>query len=109
MIDVMVPEPLVGRAAVSDLRSRRRRRRLGDLEWGDLAYRVYTTSLGTLVIAVLLSSWVGDNRVTGPTAQQVLSDGPAYAGLALAAMFLIGVRSGSRVDRSPWNRPMCST
>jgi len=96
MIDVMVPEPLVGRAAVSDLRSRRRRRRLGDLEWGDLAYRVYTTSLGTLVIAVLLSSWVGDNRVTGPTAQQVLTDGPAYAGLALAAMFLIGVRSGSR-------------
>ena len=81
---------------MSDLRSRRRRRRLGDLEWGDLAYRVYTTSLGTLVIAVLLSSWVGDNRVTGPTAQQVLTDGPAYAGLALAAMFLIGVRSGSR-------------
>ena len=49
--------------AVSELRATRRRRRLGDTEWGDLAYRVYTTAFFCLVITIMLSGVVGDSPV----------------------------------------------
>lgn len=78
------------------MRSLRRRRRLGNVAWGDLAYRVYTTGLGTIVLVVFASGLVGDSRLT-PTATEALIDaGPQWVGLMVAAMILIGTRSGAR-------------
>lgn len=81
---------------VAELRSTRRRRRLGDTEWGELAYRVYTTAFFVLVVIIMISGAVGDRPVSAQTVVQVRDQGPAWAGLALAAMLLAAVRSGSR-------------
>ena len=88
--------PLLTAQVVADLRSTRRRRRLGDTEWGELAYRVYTTAFFVLVVVIMISGAVGDEPVSGQTVVQVRDRGPAWAGLALAAMLLAAVRSGSR-------------
>ena len=36
---------------------------MGNVAWGDLAYRVYTTALAVLVLTVFASGLVGDQRV----------------------------------------------
>lgn len=82
--------------AVAALRAVRRRRRLGDTEWGDLAYRVYTTAFFCLVVLIMLSGWVGDSRASDATVARVAAEGPAWAGLLVAVMLLGGIRSGSR-------------
>jgi len=83
-------------SGLDDLRAARRRRRIGDMAWGDLAYRVYTTTLAVLVFAVFASGWVGDQEVSTAAARTVERLGPAWAGLAAAVIVLIGVRSGTR-------------
>lgn len=90
------PSPEVAYRAVSDLRRARRTRRLAGASWGDLAYRAYTTALATLVAVVFLSGVVGDD-VLGPAAiDQLVADGPAWAGVIVALVVLAGVRSGAR-------------
>lgn len=83
-------------AAAQEMRAARRRRRLGTVAWGDLAYRVYTTALAALVLAVFASGLVGDEVVSSAAADAARRQGPAWAGLAVAVMLLAGVRSGSR-------------
>lgn len=82
--------------AASDLRAARRRRRLGDTEWGELAYRVYTTTFFCLVVGIMLSGMVGDSPVDRSTVADVAADGPAWIGLLFASVVLLAVRSGSR-------------
>ena len=82
--------------ALDDMRRARRRRRIGDVAWGDLAYRVYTTSLAVLVFAIFASGWVGDTEVSVSATETVRRMGPVWAGLAAAVALLIGVRSGTR-------------
>ena len=96
VLDDLEVEVAGGREAVSDMRATRRRRRLGDVSWGDLAYRVYTTTLVTLVLAVLVSSYIGDRRVGASTVAQFRADAPSWAGLVVAIVILMMVRSGSR-------------
>lgn len=81
---------------VSDLRSTRRRRRLGNTEWGELAYRVYTTAFFVLVVVIMVSGAVGDRPASEQAVAQVRDRGPAWAGLLFASMLLAAVRSGSR-------------
>ena len=83
-------------AAMDDLRSARRRRRIGDVAWGDLAYRVYTTALACLVFAVFASGWVGDSELASSSVRSVQESGPIWAGLFVAVSLLLGVRSGTR-------------
>ncbi len=54
------PPSVATHEVVTALRTARRRRRLGDTHWGDLAYRVYTTALTCIVVAMMLSGWIGD-------------------------------------------------
>lgn len=82
--------------AIVDLRAARRRRRLGDTHWGDLAYRVYTTALFCIVVAMMLSGWVGDGEVDPATEASVAEWGPSWAGLLLALTLVMAVRSGRR-------------
>lgn len=66
------------------------------MAWGDLAYRVYTTALAALVLAVFASGFVGDREVDTATAADVRHTGAAWAGLAVGIAVLSAVRSGSR-------------
>ncbi|MGB6057704.1 MAG: hypothetical protein WBF71_05520 [Microthrixaceae bacterium] len=86
----------VARVAVDDLRRTRRHRRIGDVAWGDLAYRVYTTTLGCIVFAIFASGWVGDHELSAAATADVVRLGPAWAGLGAAIAVLFGLRSGSR-------------
>jgi hypothetical protein len=81
---------------VAELRATRRRRRLGDTQWGDLAYRVYTTALFCLVVAMMLAGWVGDQELTAQAAAQVADEAPGWLGLLVAVVLVAGVRSGGR-------------
>lgn len=69
---------------------------MGDVAWGDLAYRVYTTALAVLVLTVFASGLVGDDRLDAAQTDTVAQQGPVWAGLLLAAAVTLGVRSGLR-------------
>ena len=69
---------------------------MGNVAWGDLAYRVYTTALAVLVLTVFASGLVGDQRLTPAQAASVADKGPIWAGLIMAVALFIGVRSGVR-------------
>ncbi|MEX0768707.1 MAG: hypothetical protein WD029_09565 [Microthrixaceae bacterium] len=89
-------DPNLCAEAMDQMRGARRRRRIGDVAWGDLAYRVYTTALACLVFAVFASGWVGDSELTQSSASSVKEFGPIWAGLFVAVSILLGVRSGTR-------------
>jgi hypothetical protein len=95
-LEVVEVDPDEVAAALDEMRGARRHRRIGDVAWGDLAYRVYTTTLACLVFAVFASGWVGDHEVSAAAQHTVRDLGPAWAGLAAAVALLIGVRSGTR-------------
>lgn len=84
------------REALKELRGRRRRRRLGSHEWGELAYRVYTTTLAAIVSVVFASGLIGDAKLDASATATFQSKAPAWFGLAAAVVLLAGVRSGSR-------------
>ena len=84
------------RRVVGELRSARRRTRLGDTDWFELAYRVYTTAFVGLVVTIMLSGWVGNSAVPLESIETFAADGPAWVGLGFAAVVLVSVRSGSR-------------
>ena len=90
------PSDELARAAVADLRRARRRRRLGDRHWGELAYRAYTTALAALVAVVFLSGLVGDTRLDAAGVSDFANRAPAWFGVAAAAALVAGIRSGSR-------------
>ncbi len=69
---------------------------MGNVAWGDLAYRVYTTALAGLVLTVFASGLVGDDRLDAAGAADVARLGPIWAGLAVGVAVLVGVRSGVR-------------
>jgi hypothetical protein len=94
------PEPVgtavARRGGVSQLRRARRRRRLGDRDWGELAYRAYTTSLGTLVTVLFLSGVIGDEVLDAAGVADFVAVAPGWIGLVVATFVLFGVRSGTR-------------
>lgn len=69
---------------------------MGDVAWGDLAYRVYTTALAVLVLVVFASGLVGDERLDAAGVADVARLGPVWAGLLAGTVLLVGVRSGVR-------------
>ncbi len=96
------PEP---ESSVAALRSARRRRELSGRDWGELAYRVYTTSLGALVAVVFLSGLVGDDRL-GPEGTADLIDRlPGWVALGAAVVLALAVRSGRRGGPVALERP----
>lgn len=81
---------------MDELRAVRRRRRLGNVAWGDLAYRVYTTALGSIVLVIFASGLVGDAALDRTATARVAQWGPRWAGLLAGVMLLLGARSGAR-------------
>ena len=90
------PDPAASFEAMTALRGTRRRRRLGDVVWGDLAYRVYTTALASLVLVIFASGFVGDQELSASAVATVTADGPAWVGLFVASLMVLGLRSGLR-------------
>ena len=82
-------------SVVQELRRTRRVRRLGDLEWFEVAYRVYLVALVGGGVVLWLSGLVGDEPATPAQVADVLERGPAVLGLGVAIAVALGLRSGS--------------
>jgi len=92
---VVVPVAADTTATLRELRRTRQKRRLGDTDWYDIAYRVYLFALVGLVLVV----WVSDavDGVIGDTVDtaDLLTRGPAIIGLIVVISFALGLRSGA--------------
>ncbi len=88
--------PSIEHAALADLRRTRQRRRLGDIEWFDSAYRVYLMGLFGGGGVLWASSAVGNTPVGASTASSIAAHGPAWLGVVAALAVLMGLRSGAQ-------------
>jgi hypothetical protein len=79
-----------------DLRKRRKRRRLGDIEWFDAAYRVYLVALFGGGTVLWISSSISDADISPQGIADVARNGPALIGLITALAFLAALRSGAQ-------------
>ncbi|MET0460114.1 MAG: hypothetical protein ABW195_12765 [Ilumatobacteraceae bacterium] len=82
-------------SVVQELRRARRGRRLGDLEWFDVAYKVYIAALVGGGVIVWLSGLVTDTEATPAQVADVLEHGPVVLGFVVAVAIALGLRSGS--------------
>lgn len=82
-----------GRLALDELRGARRRNHREAVHWVDALYRVYVTALGSAIVVVIGSGWLGDEPVD---ATRLAAEGPAWLGAAFAVMVGLGLRSGGR-------------
>src|SRR5262245_10697769 len=82
-------------STVQELRRTRRVRRLGDLEWFEIAYRVYLAALVGGGLVLWASGQVSDVPATAAQLRDLNDRGPAILGLAAAAAVAVGLRSGS--------------
>jgi hypothetical protein len=90
-----VPVAAEAASALRDLRRTRQRRRLGETEWFDVAYRVYLFALVGLVVVVWVSDAI-DGAIGGTVdTADLLRRGPAVIGLAVVVAFALGLRSGA--------------
>ncbi|MEP7202914.1 MAG: hypothetical protein ABI894_09910 [Ilumatobacteraceae bacterium] len=79
-----------------DLRRRRKRHRLGAIEWFDAAYRVYLVALFGGGTVLWISSSIGDRGVSASTVAEIAKNGPALIGMITALAFLAALRSGAQ-------------
>src|SRR5215216_3756888 len=82
-------------SVVQEMRRTRRVRRLGSLEWFEIAYRVYLAALVGGGIVLWLSGLVSDEPASPSQIADVLEHGPAVLGAGLALAIALGLRSGS--------------
>ena len=92
---VVIPDQRTSRATLAELRKTRQRRRLGDTDWYDIAYRVYLFALVGLALVVWVSEAVDGVIGNGIDTDQLLERGPSIIGLLVVAAFALGVRSGA--------------
>jgi hypothetical protein len=81
--------------ALREMRRARRVRRLGELEWFEIAYRVYLAALFGGLAVMWLSDLVTDEPASAGQLADVVDRGPAVIGMFAVAAVAIGVRSGS--------------
>ena len=82
--------------ALRDLRRARHHRHREDFDWVETLYRVYVTFLSAVVAVWLSVSRVTDAAAQGSGLADIRDHGAAVAGLAVAFLVALGVRSGSR-------------
>lgn len=82
--------------ALHEMRTTRKRHRLGDLEWFDAAYKVYVVALFGGIVLLWLSDLVGDAELSAAQALDVAANGPAVVGMAAVIAFVAGLRSGAQ-------------
>jgi hypothetical protein len=79
-----------------DLRRRRKRHRLGDIEWFDAAYRVYLVALFGGGTVLWISSAIGDETISAHAVADVAKNGPALIGMVTMLALLAGLRGGAQ-------------
>jgi len=79
-----------------DLRRTRRRNRVAELEWFEVAYRVYLVALGGGGLVLWLSHTVQDGPLGAEGLADVRADLPAIVGMITALVVFLGLRSGAR-------------
>ncbi len=82
-------------SVLREMRHTRRVRRLGELEWFEVAYRVYLAALVGGGIVLWLSGQVTDEPATAEEIANVTTHGPAVLGAFVAISIALGLRSGS--------------
>lgn len=82
--------------ALFALRRARQRRRLGDTEWFDLAYRVYLVALFGGGGVLWAASAIGNTSASGDAVRLVAEHGPAWLGLIAAVAVALGLRGGAQ-------------
>lgn len=82
-------------SVVREMRATRQRRRLGDTEWFDVAYRVYLFALVGAIVVITASDAIDGLIGDDVTADDLVGRGPALAGVAVAVAFGLGLRSGA--------------
>ena len=92
---VVVPDQRTSKATLTELRTTRQRRRLGDTDWYDIAYRVYLFALVGLALVVWVSEAIDGVIGDGIDTAQLLERGPAVIGLLVVTAFALGLRSGA--------------
>lgn len=88
---VVVPD----RRRVAALRRARRIRRLGDVEWFDIAYRVYLFALLGVTAVVVASDAIAGIVPDDVELAEILRHGPGIAGIAVAVAVAAGLRNGA--------------
>jgi hypothetical protein len=89
------PAPSDAKATLKELRHTRQRRRLGELDWYDIAYRVYLFALVGLVAVVWISDAIDGAIGDSVDTDDLLTRGPAMIGLLVVVAFALGLRSGA--------------
>jgi len=84
-----------GRSVLRDMRRRRRRNRVADMEWFEALYRVYLTGLIGLGAVLFLAGLVDDAPFTPEDLDGIVRHGPHVLGLFAAVAAFLGARSGS--------------
>jgi hypothetical protein len=69
---------------------------VADIHWIDALYNVYLTAVVSIVVVLVLSSWLAGDRLDPYRTFLVLQDGPDVLGVAVALALLVGLRSGAR-------------
>ena len=92
----MADQLSAGAATLRSLRGQRRRNRVRNLDWFEAAYRAYITGIVAVVVVLVLTSWLGDNKPSAAGFADLLEHGPAAIGVVAAAALALGMRSGSR-------------
>jgi hypothetical protein len=90
-----VPAHADAKATLRELRRTRQRRRLGETDWYDIAYRVYLFALVGLVVVVWVSDAIDGAIGDSVDTQDLLTRGPAIIGLMVVVAFGLGLRSGA--------------
>ena len=83
-------------AALRDLRRTRQRRRLGEIEWFDAAYKVYLVGLFGGGGFLWLSNALGNEPVGSDTVAAVARHAPGIVGMLAVLAVLAGLRGGAQ-------------
>ena len=83
------------RDTLRELRQTRTRRRLGEVEWYDVAYRVYLFALVGLIAVVTASDAIEGVVGDGVDTDELLAVGPSIIGIAVVVAAALGLRSGA--------------
>ena len=92
---VVVPDQRTSKATLVELRKTRQRRRLGDTDWYDIAYRVYLFALVGLTLVVWVSDAIDGAIGDDIDSADLLERGPSIIGIIVVAAFALGLRSGA--------------
>ncbi len=84
------------RVVLDDLRKSRRRRRIEDFDVGEAVYKVYVTAIVGGISVWFAAEAVGGRRLAPTAVSRAVLDGPRVVGVCVAAVVLVGLRSGLR-------------